>query len=58
MALVWLLYFRAAQHSINVCVIHIPGSENNLADAISHFQMAKFRQIAPMAYPTPDRILA
>jgi len=50
--------FCAAQHSINVCVIHIPGSKNNSADAIFHFQMAKFRQLAPMAHPTPDRIPA
>jgi len=58
MALVRLLYFCAAQHNINICVIHIPGTDNDLADAISHFQMAKFRQVAPAVQPTPDLIPA
>jgi len=58
MALVRFLYFRAAQHNINICVIHIPGTDNDLADAISCFQMAKFCQLAPAAQSTPDLIPA
>ena len=42
MALVRMLYFRAAQHNINICVMHIPGVHNNVADAISRFQMVRF----------------
>ena len=58
MALVCLLYFRAAQYNINVCVIHIPGAHNYIADALSHFQMIKFYQLVPMARQTPDPIPA
>ena len=58
MALVCLLHFRAAQHNINVCIMHISGIDNNVADAISHFQMARFHQLVPMANlaldPLPD----
>ena len=58
MALVRMLYFRAAQHNINICVMHIPGVHNNVADAISRFQMVRFWQLVPMAYPTADPIPA
>jgi len=33
-----LLYFCAAHHNINICIQHIPGITNEIADAISHFQ--------------------
>ena len=33
MALVRLLYFCAAYHNINVCIVHVPGVHNNLADS-------------------------
>jgi len=36
-----LLYFRAAHYNINVCVMHIPGVHNNIADTLSRFQMIK-----------------
>ena len=54
--LVCLLYFRAAQYNINVCIIHIPGTHNNIADALSRFQMIKFYQFVPLAKQTPDPI--
>jgi len=58
MALVRLLYFRAAQYNINVCVMHIPGADNNIADALSRSQMAKFYQLTPLARQAPDPIPA
>ena len=58
MALVRLLYFGAAQYNINVCVMHIPGAQNYIADALSRFQMIKFHQLALMARQAPDPIPA
>ena len=37
---------------------HIPGSNNNIADAISRFQDAHFRKLAPEAAATPENIPA
>ena len=54
MALARMLYFHATQHNIDICIMHIPGVQNNVADAISHFQMVRFWQLVPMAYPTAD----
>ena len=53
-----MLYFRAAQHNINICVIHIRGVQNNVADAIFRFQMVRFWQLVLMAYPTAHPIPA
>ena len=58
MALVRLLYFCAARYHIYICVQHIPGSNNNIADAISRFQDAHFRKLAPEAAATPETIPA
>ena len=39
MALIRMLYvFCAAHNNFNVCVHHISGVKNNIADALSHFQ--------------------
>ena len=40
-------YFRA---------VHVPGSNNNIADSLSRFQMERFHQLAPHANITPDPI--
>ena len=58
MALVRLLYFCASNYNINVCVIHVPGVCNNIADSLSRFQMENFRKLAPEANLLPDRIPA
>ena len=58
MALVRLLYFRAVQNNINVCVMHIPGAHNNIADTLSRFQMTKFFQLTLLAKQAPDPIPA
>ena len=47
MALVCLLYFRTAQYNINACVMHIPGTHNNIADTLSHFQMTEVLPFCP-----------
>ena len=58
MALVHMLYFCAAHNNFNVCVQHIPGMTNNIADALSRFQHHRFRRMAPNANPQPDIIPA
>ena len=49
MSLVRLLYFCAAHYNINICVQHIPGTSNEIADAISHFQDVRFNELVPKA---------
>ena len=58
MALVCLLYFCAARHNIHIMITHIAGINNNIADAISRFQMERFRTLAPAANLQPDPIRA
>ena len=58
MALVRILYFCAAKFDINVIIIHIAGSNNTIADALSCFQATRSYQLAPLAAPHPDNILA
>ena len=55
MALVCLLYLCAARYNIYVCVQHIP---DRIADAISRFQDAHFKKLAPEAEATPETIPA
>jgi len=57
-ALVHLLYFSAAKYNIIVCIAHIAGAENEIADSLSHFQQYRFKQLAPQANPVPDSIPA
>ena len=58
MALVRLLYYSAAKYNINVCITHITGTENVIADCLSRFQQDKFKKLAPLANPAPDSIPA
>ena len=57
-ALVRLLYYSAAKYNINVCITHIAGTENVIADCLSRFQLDKFKKFAPLANPAPDSIPA
>ena len=56
MALVRLLYFCAAHYNINVCIVHVPGVCNDIADSLSRFQMDRFRKLAPQANLQADNI--
>ena len=58
MALVRLLYFRVARYHIHIMITHIAGINNNIADAISRFQMERFSSLAPAANLQPDPIRA
>ena len=52
-----MLYFCAAKFDINVMIVHIAGSNNTIADALSRFQATRFYQLALLAAPHPDNIL-
>ena len=58
MALVCLLYYSAAKYNIYVCIAHIAGTNNNIADCLSRFQQEKFKKLAPQANLAPDSIPA
>ena len=58
MALVRMVYFCATKFDINVMIVHIAGSNNMIADGLSRFQATCFHQLAPLAAPHPDNILA
>lgn len=49
------LTFHAAINNFVVHAVHIPGKKNDIADALSRFQMKRFRQLAPRAdvFPMP-----
>ena len=58
MTLVRTLYFCAARYNMHIMITHITGTNNCIADAISRFQMDRFRSLAPQANPQADPILA
>jgi len=39
-----------------ICVVHIPGADNNIADVLCRSQMAKVYQLTPLARQAPDPI--
>ncbi|CAC5360218.1 unnamed protein product [Mytilus coruscus] len=53
MNLVRRLTWCAAKVNFVVHAVHVPGKENNIADALSRSQMKRFRQLAPDASPNP-----
>jgi len=52
MALVHMLYLRAACHNINIIITHISGVNNCIADSLSRFQVNRFRALAPTVIRT------
>ena len=58
MTLVRLLHFCATRYNIHIMITQIAGINNNIADAISQFQMECFRSLAPAANLQPDPIRA
>ena len=58
MTLVRTLYFCAAHYNMHIMITYIIGTNNCIADAISCFQMDRFRSlVAPHANPHADPIL-
>ena len=48
-----MLTWLSAQYNFIVHAEHVPGKLNDMADALSRFQMKKFRLLAPNAESTP-----
>jgi hypothetical protein len=57
MSLLRKLVLTAATHNFLFFASHVPGRTNLIGDALSRFQMDKFRRLAPQASPTPTRCL-
>ena len=57
MRLLCSLLFSAAHHSFSFSSQHVPGVNNQLADALSHFSWQEFRHLAPNAQPLPTLVL-
>lgn len=49
MALVRILVLACLQHNIVLRAVHIQGKKNQIADALSRLQIAKFRRLCPHA---------
>ena len=56
MILLRSLILKCLQFNIVLKAEHIPGSENALTDALSRFQIGKFRRLAPNADTEPTHI--
>ena len=41
---------------LSFSALHVPGVNNQLADALSHFQWQDFRLLAPEAQPLPTPV--
>ena len=50
------LFFFCAARNLHLIVRHIPGRENNLADALSRLQVSRFRLLLPTAAIFPMSI--
>lgn len=53
MKLIRSFAFLTMDNSIQFKALHIEGAKNNIADAISRFQIDRFRRLCPTALPTP-----
>ena len=51
MKLVRFLVLRCLEFDIHFKARHVPGVDNSIADALSRFQMDRFRRLAPGADP-------
>ena len=56
MDLVRFLVLISMKHKFLVRARHVPGVSNAIADALSHFQVQRFRELAPQADQTPCTI--
>ena len=57
MALVRALFFTAATHNFHLCIVHIPGINNCIADHLSRLSLQEFRHAAPTADPLPTPVI-
>ncbi|XP_053164950.1 uncharacterized protein LOC128350575 [Hemicordylus capensis] len=50
------LVLALVRNNILFTAQHVPGAQNDLTDALSHFQMQRFWQLAPDAFPRPKKM--
>ena len=50
------ILLSAARYSFSFAAQHVPGVNNQLADALSRFRWQEFRRLAPEAQPFPTPI--
>ena len=53
MVLVCSFTLLTMHHNVHVKIQHIAGAKNDIADALSHFEMDRFHQLCPQAAPEP-----
>ena len=51
MSLIRKTLFVAATHGFDLRVIHVAGTDNSAADALSRFQIRRFRELRPASAP-------
>ncbi len=56
MSLIRRLVICAATNNFDFSAVHIPGLNNSIADALSRFQMDRFRALAPEADASPCQV--
>ena len=47
------LVLISMKHNFLVRARHVPGAKNEIADALSRFQVQRFRELAPICRPQP-----
>ena len=50
------MFFSAAKANFVVFVVHIPGTANSLADALSRLQVELFHELHPKANKRPSAV--
>ena len=56
MCLVRILALRCLRLNILIKASHLPGCQNDICDALSRFQLSRFRELAPEADLTPCQV--
>lgn len=56
MSIIRPFVLRSMNYNIQFKAKHIVGAKNNIADALSRFQLEKFKRLAPLAEDTPEII--
>ena len=54
----WVRDLTICTHNFYFQAVHVPRKQNNIADALSRFQMERFRQLAPHLSASPEPIPA
>ena len=56
MRIVRAMFMFAAKKNINILLRHVPGKHNNLANALSRFQVRRFKVLLPGADELPTEV--